>query len=119
MAKIKMVECRLRETKLVPIKGKEYEEFDLKELVAKWQLTPSQNATHLRVLRMLKPDCFVGRSTHPTTGVPGLFYWHDATNKNDVASLLKRDPSFSNRLVEVWRVESAQWDSKFEETSDA
>jgi hypothetical protein len=116
MAKIVMTECKLRETKFVPKKDVEPVEFTAIDLIERFNLNPKTDPRHLFILRTLKPDSFVGISFNPTTGKNAIFYWHHEDQRNDIGRVLKKDPTFSSRLVEVWRVESSHWDSKFEET---
>lgn len=117
MAKIVLMECKLRETRFVPKKGTTPIEVTPSDLVARFRLNPKNNQTQIAILRMLHANCFVGLVKSETTGQPVVFYC-DSVMGRDLSGVLKKNQAFESRLIEVWRVESAQWDSKFDESVD-
>lgn len=97
--------CKLREDRLTPVKGSEPLTLSWKELAKK--LAPSANAQALRTLYYVQTGAYVGLLKHPATGQPVNFCFVAQDRSGNVAEVLRRDPSFAHRLIEVFLVKEA------------
>jgi len=111
MAKIVMLPCRLREDRLVPEKGSEAVSFTELEVLSRFRLDGRKSADQ-NILRMLVPASYIGLVSSRKTGEPVRFYVRNNDLYGDISWVLKGDPSFPGRLLEVWLVESATWESR-------
>ena len=111
MANFVLQPCHLREGKFAPIKGSEPLSLGWKELVTK--LAPSRERTSLMNLRAMQAGAYVGLTKREGKVTNFLLLNQDRSAKLDW--VLKKDPSFELRLVEVYRVDEAQWDATVHE----
>lgn len=113
MASFRLQPCKLRENWLVPTKEPAIV-LSWSELCAK--LAPSKDERALKALRLLQIGAFVGLSSR-SGNIPSNFVLLNPDRSGNVKGVLKQDPTFATRLVEVYLVEEAQWDSKVVEFS--
>jgi hypothetical protein len=106
MARFVLQPCKLREDRLVPIKGAENEEVTWRELVVK--LAPSADIKALRTLYYIQQGAFIGLLQHPKNPNKEVNFCFVAQDRSgSVAAILRRDPSFAKRLTKVYSVISA------------
>ena len=115
MAKFVLQPCHLRDFKFAPIKGTEPTTFDWEELRQK--LAPSNERSALHNLRALRIGSYVGllKDLKTPNGRPGNFVLFNLDRSARLDWLLKQQPTFEERLLEVYRVDEVLWDSKVEE----
>ena len=106
--------CKLRNDRIVPQKGAPVVSLDWKGLVLK--LAASRQAGALANLRHMDKGSFVGLAREQRTGLVRNFILKNPDRSDRVDWLLERDPTFADRLVEVYRVENANWDTSVVET---
>lgn len=111
MASFRLQLCKLREKWLVPTKDPAIV-LSWPELCAK--LAPSKDERALKALRLLQIGAFVGLSSR-SGNVPSNFVLLNPDRSGSVKRVLSQDPTFATRLLEVYLVEEAQWDSKITE----
>lgn len=111
MASFTMQRCRLRENKLVPMKEPPAE-FSWEELLKR--VAPSKSTKAKIQLRKMQTGAFVGVTKTPQ-GETSNFLLLNTNRTGKIDWLLRQDPTFAARLVEVFRVESVKWDDKLEE----
>jgi len=116
MAKFFLQPCRLREDKLVPTKEPKVE-FKWLDLVSR--LAPSKSKNAQMVLRRMERGCFIGLVLNEQTKEAVNFLLLNPDRSGSVKALLRKDPSFERRLIEVFRVEDFAWDAKMEELGSA
>jgi len=112
MARFVLTPCKLRETWLVPQKNQPPIILTWPELLAR--LAPSRDARAVGNLQFLQPQSFVGLLQNQSK-TPSNFVMTNADRSGSVERVLKRDPTFAGRLVEVFRVEEATYDSRMTE----
>ena len=112
MTTIVLTPCKLRLDRIVPQKGAESLVLDWRETVKR--LAVSGQPTALANLRRMDRGSFVGLA-RDARGQIRNFVLKNPDRSDKVDWLLARDPSFPDRLVEVYRVEAAQWESTFTE----
>ena len=112
MARFILTPCHIREDRVVP--SDEAVELDWPKLAA--LLAPSRSHQALMTLRRLKVDTYVGLVKQPDGGTTN-FMFQSPDHTNDIAWLLKKDPTFPTKLDVIYRVELAQLDAKIEEFS--
>ena len=71
----------------------------------------------LYTIRALKPGAYVGLSKSKESGRPISFYFLNDSRSNNVKWVLDQDPTFPDRLLEVYRVDAVDWGSQFSESS--
>ncbi len=115
MARFVLTPCKLREDRMVP-SGAPVLTLDWAQLAAK--LAPSKANIALMTLRRLRPTAFVGllKAVPPKTGVSN-FVLMNADRENKIGWLLKKQPDFPDRLVDLYLVEEALFDARMEEIS--
>ena len=122
MAHFSLQPCKLRGGRLVPTKDEpvSFEWNDLcsrlaptSTVKAKMQLRSMQVGAFIGTTHSKNPDWMLDRSQPET--ILTNFIFCNMDRSGNVAWLLKQNPSFSDRLSEVFRVESVEWDSGFEE----
>jgi hypothetical protein len=102
--------CHLREGKFAPIKGSEPVEFDWAALVR--ALAPSQELAALKTLRAIRPGAYVGTTKDLVTKDKiRNFLLLNQDRSAKLTWILKKDPQFEARLLEVFRVDVVQWES--------
>lgn len=110
MARFVLQPCRLREGRLTPIKGAKAVVFNWVELVA--ALAPSKEPRAKMTLRSMQPGAYVGTVKDPLN--PNVVRNFILVNQDRSAQLewvLKKDPGFENRLVDVYRVDEVKWEA--------
>ena len=112
MARFILTPCHLREDRVVP--SGDAVELDWPKLAA--LLAPSRTMNALMTLRRMKVDQYVGLVKVPTGGTTN-FLFQSPDRTNDIAWLLKKDPTFPATLDVIYRCELAQLDAKMEEFS--
>jgi len=106
--------CHLREGKFAPVKGSEPVVFDWASLVK--ALAPSQELAALRTLRSMQPGAYVGTTKDPVNkGKIRNFLLLNQDRSARLNWILKKDPSFETRLVDVFRVDDVKWESTMTE----
>lgn len=110
MARFKLRPCKLREDQLVPSKEPDLV-LDWRELVR--QLAPSREIRARQNLHQLQPQAFVGLLQHSKG--PVNFVLLNADRSGYLGTIMAKDATFAGRLLEVYRVEEAVWDSKVSE----
>lgn len=111
MAKIVMLPCKLREDRLVPEKDAEAVSFTELEVLSRFRLD-GRKAQDQNILRMLVPAAYIGLVSSRKTGSPVRFYVRNHDLSGDISWVIASDASFPSRLLEVWLVESATWESR-------
>jgi hypothetical protein len=116
VARFVLQPCHLRDNRFAPTKGSEPVVLDWKSLREK--LAPSGERAALMNLRGARIGCFVGLIKDPKNldgRTPRNFMLMNLDRSARLDWLLKKDPSFETRLLEVYRVEDVRWDSVVEE----
>ena len=113
MAELVLLPCKLRDDWIVPAKGGVPTTFDWDTLAAK--LAPPNDPQALRNLRQLQASAFIGLIRSKRDQRPVSFFLLNPDRTGTVGWLLKKDPSFTDRLLEVYRVESVVWDGEMKE----
>lgn len=112
MATFRLQKCHLRQDRLVPTKD-EPVSVSWEDLLNR--VAPSKSRNAKLQLRTMKRGTFVGLTKSPDAKERCNFLLHNTNNTGKIDWLLKKDPSFATRLLEVYRIESFTWDSKIEE----
>ena len=110
MANFVLQPCKLKDNRFVPTK-EEPITLDWGDLLTR--VAPSKSYKAKLGLRSMKKGAFVGKTRN--NGVETNFIILNADTTGKVKWLLKQDPTFVNRLIEVFRVEDVSWDDKVEE----
>lgn len=114
MARFILQPCKLRDEWLVPVKDEPPIVLSWKELCNK--LAPSGDVKALSHLRLLQVNSFVGLTrTRNANGQLGNFILTNVDRSGHLKRVMDKDPTFSSRLVEVYRVEELSWDAKMVE----
>jgi hypothetical protein len=111
MASFVLQKCKLRDGWLVPVKNTEPLTLDWGELCA--LLAPSKSQRALLTLRHIQVSGYVGLVRQPT--FVSNFVVRNADLSGDIRQTIKRDPTFAQRLVDAYRVDSVVWDDKLVE----
>ena len=106
--------CKIRSDRIVPQKDTEAVTFDWAEL--KRELVPSNNPKGIRNLRGIERDIYVGTTKHPRNQQEVNFIFRNFDRSNSIGWLLSKDPTFSERIVKVYKVESVKWEATVDET---
>lgn len=114
MAKFLLRPCKVRGGHIVDSKD-EAVEMDWDALCKK--LAPSKDRQALMNLRTLQIGAFVGLSTNTRLRRVGNFVLLNQDRSGNLRWILKKDPEFERRVLEVYRVEDVRWDSKVVESS--
>jgi len=105
--------AKLFQTRLIVDKSKPIETYTFRELVA--LLAPQNEPTQRARLGSLKPGYFVGTS-HSARNPKKINTFFLATfGPGDLAHALQKDPSFVDRMISVYRVETTGYDAKVDE----
>jgi hypothetical protein len=117
VARFVLQPCKLRENRLVPLKNTAPVEFTWKELVER--LAPSRTDKALKSLYFLQPGSFVGLLKHPNPRKREKevvnFVYVGQGRTGLLLGPMAQDPTFAERLIEVYRVEKAEKDMKMSE----
>jgi hypothetical protein len=109
MATFRLRRCKLRDGWFVPKKDEQPLEVDWKGLCE--MLAPSRSPESRRTLRAgVSANAYVGL-IRQSNGAVTNFVIRNPDMTGDVRALAKRDPTFPVRLVDAFRIESAEWDS--------
>jgi len=105
MARFVLQPCAIREARFVPKRKEEPIEFDWPALRAR--LAPSSSGPAQANLCRLEPLMFVGliRTRHG----PANFIYQDGGRRGFAGVLLRKDPTFLDRIVEVFRVVEVEY----------
>jgi hypothetical protein len=115
VARFVLSPCKLRESRLVAQKGESPVTLNWPELCK--LLAPSRDPQAFQVLQLLRAQAFVGLTKHPRGNGVTNFVLLNADRSGDLKQILKRDPTFGDRLESVYRVEEARWDASVKEAS--
>lgn len=114
MARFVLQPCHLREGKLAPNKGVAPVVFTWPELMA--AVAPSQGHQAKMALRALQPGAYVGTIKDPKNSkILRNFVIVNQDRSSQLTWVLKKDPGFEERLVDVYRVDEVKWESVVQE----
>ncbi len=118
MARFVLQPCKLREDRLVPVKGADTEEVTWRELVVK--LAPSADIKALRTLYYIQQGAYIGLLQHPNNPNKEVNFCFVAQDRSGlVTEIIRRDPSFAKRLTTVYLVLKADRGAQLAEQGDA
>lgn len=103
--------CKLREDRVVRQRGVDPVVMSGQEVIARFLLDMRVPQDQF-AFRKLAPASYIGLAKSALNGRPVRFYLRNDDLSGDVSWILKRDPTFASRLLEVWLVERAEWDSR-------
>jgi hypothetical protein len=106
-----LLPCKVREDRIVLQKAGEPIELTGLQLLEKFLLDVS-NPADLYAFRNLSPDSFIGLATSALNGRPIRFYIRNTDLSGDISWILKQSPTFADRVLEVWKIDSAAWESR-------
>ena len=112
MASFILQPCRLRADRLVPTKD-EVVTFEWEDLVER--LAPSKSLQAKMTLRKLQKGAFIGTTRQAESQSPTNFLLVMPDRSGRIGGLIKQDPSFPERLLEVFQVQSVDWDDSLDE----
>ena len=111
MAKLLLRPAHLRDDRFVVDASKDLIELDWSQALAR--LAPSRTPQALNMLRIARRGWFIGTRAQ---GEKITNFVLDAAGKaNSIADVLRRQPRFEEDLVEVFYVESIEWDAQMDE----
>ena len=114
MSKFVLKPARLLQTRLVTSKTDPEFSLDFKAMVKRF--VPPNAAFERTKLLNLKHGMFIGLSrSQRRPGEKCIFVLANLDRGGDIAFVLRKDPSFENRLIEAYFVESAEYDAKVTE----
>lgn len=116
MAEFVLQPFRHRAGKFALDRRKEAITLTSQELFEKFGLDAANPVDRLRVQHM-RPGGFVGISIGRNSQKPVCFVLSNADRSPSYAWILNKDPSFEDRIQEVFRIEKALWDAKVEEVT--
>jgi hypothetical protein len=115
MASVALVPARLRDGKLIPVRGTPPNTLTWVEL--RNRLAPTRSKQALMLLRALRPGCFVGTRR---LGPKQVTFTLDAVGRsNALPRAIQTDPEFERSLVEVFYVDAVDWESGIVEARTA
>ena len=117
MSRFELMPCRLREDKLVPVKGAETIVLSWRELADK--LAPSNRMEAYKTLKYAQRGAYVGLLDQGEGKPPSNFCFVAQDRSGNVAEILRRNPSFGTRLLEVYKVVDAEQGSAMMESDKA
>ena len=98
MASVVLVPARLRDGKLIPVRGASSSTLAWEEF--RNRLAPTRSKQALMLLRALRPGCFVGTRR---LGPKQVTFTLDAVGRsNALPKAVQTDPEFEKSLVEVF-----------------
>jgi hypothetical protein len=115
MASVSLLQAKLREGKLVPVKGAD-------PLILDWtglrdRLAPGRSRVALMMLRALKPGAYVG--TRRLGARTTTFTLEAAGRSSKLPRAIQTDPGFADSLVEVFYVQDVDWEARIVEARTA
>jgi hypothetical protein len=116
MSEFVLQPCHLRGTQLTPLKSQTALTLDWNALKAKF--APSNDTQALRSLHAARVGAFIGLARdrkNPTISRNFMVLNEDRSARMDW--ILNKDPTFANRLLEVYKIVQVKWDSAFLENS--
>lgn len=116
MPSFTLLPCRHRGGKFVARRESEPVELELQALVEKFGINPSL-PRDMQKICMLQPNAYVG-TTRTSKGGRNSFVLRNHDRSSNFAWVHKQDPTFEGRIVEVYRVDRAEWDSSLTEVED-
>lgn len=109
MAHFILQPCHLREGKFAPIKGTSPKVFTWAELVE--ALAPSKETRARMTLRRMQPGAYVGTAKDRNDAkMVRNFLLVNQNRSSQLEWVLKKDPTFENRLISVYRVDEVKWE---------
>jgi len=123
MMKFVLQPCKMRGSRFAPKKNVEPEEFDWTQLRARLipkNLEGTRLHQALNNLRGMVVNSFIGtvKSSKDGEDISFFFCNRDATDP-DASWVVDQDPTFPERIIEVFRVIEVQWGNKFQEAEKA
>jgi len=116
MAEFILQPFRHRAGKLALDRRKEAITLTTQELLDKFGLDTSNQLDRLRI-QNIRPGGFVGISIGKHSKKPVCFVLSNTDKSPSYEWILVKDPSFEDRIQEVFRVEKALWDAQVEEVA--
>lgn len=101
------------ETCLAIDTSKEVMKLDWKQLCKFF--SPERDNEQLQKLLHLAPNSYVGLTKSAKSGRPIVFFLQNTDRSGNLDWLLKRDETFADRIIEVYKVLSVEWDAKITE----
>jgi len=114
MAEFVLQPFRHRAGKLAPDRRVEPLVLTEHELFEKFLLNKTDKLDQIRVQHM-RVGTFVGISLGRVSGRPVCFVLSTPGGTNSYEWVLRGDPTFEDRIREVYKIERATWDGKIEE----
>lgn len=113
MSQYTLQPCKLRATRFVET-ADESVQLSRRELITKFAVSENRIMA-LRNIMSLRAGTYIGLAKHPNNGKPASFFLWRPDMTGDIGFKLRKDPSFSARLLEVFRVEHVEWDRSIQE----
>lgn len=113
MTEVVLRPARLRETRFVAVHNAAPITLDWEDL--RQRFVPTGNPRGLMLLRQLRMGMYLGLRRQGLD--QRLFLLDTAGRSASIAGVLRRDPSFTRDLVEVYFVEKANWGMGLVETA--
>lgn len=113
MSEVVLRPARLRETRFVAVHSAAPITLGWDDL--RQRFVPTGNPRGLMLLRQLRVGMYMGLRRQGSE--TRIFLLDAAGRSTSVAGVLRRDPSFTRDLVEVYFVEKANWDTGVVETA--
>jgi len=111
MSKFVLRPARLRDGKFIPEQKSEPMEIDWASLVRRF--SPARTKMGTMILRGIRPGMFIGTRNR---GKDVLTFSFDAAGRSrSAAQVLKTDPSFADSIIDLFYVDSVNWDMKLQE----
>jgi len=114
MAEFLLQPFRHRAGRLAPDRRQEPLVLTTEALFEKFSLNKEDKLDQIRVQHM-RVGSFVGISLGRVSREPVCFVLDNPGKSHSYAWILKSDPSFDERIQEVYKIERATWDSSIEE----
>lgn len=114
MSRFVIMPCRLREDRFVPEKECSPLELDWRELAKK--LAPSNRIEALKTLKHIQTGAYVGLLNQGRGRPPSNFVYIAQDRSGNAAGLIRNDPSFGSKLIEVYKVVEADRGTSFIES---
>lgn len=107
--------AHLRDGKFVPTRTDEKVELDWAALVQRF--APSRTRMSVMMLRAVRPGMFIGTRRKGKGHV--TFTFDTAGRSRNAAHVLKQDPTFEGSVVEVFLVDTVDWNMQLQELGAA
>jgi hypothetical protein len=105
--------CRIRENRIVPQKDAQAVVYPWRELVQKF--APSGTFAACANLQRLRTDYYIGLLQKPGQKVLANFVFLDTEHSGKLRDVIRKDPTFADRVVEIYRVEQLFWSGGVQE----